>query len=106
MADRFATYFEIVKFEEKSKDDDDILDFSLVLSHPGLDGVFMFHEDVLWNFRDMNEYKSMPANRINGVFISAKILPQYSHNPETGREFDGWDWDEIVINIEDLGNYE
>lgn len=96
---RVAASFDIIKWV----DDYTLEDFNILYSHPSLEQSFMFHEDLLTNFLDMEEYKNLKENHVYRVFIVISIIPTYSYDYEYGKEFDGWDWVVLVLTSEDLG---
>ena len=99
---KIATTFDIVKWE----DDYTLEDFNILYSHPNLEGAFMFHEDLLDYFLDMDDYSNLKVNHIHRVFFVAIIHPMYSIHHEYGKEFDGWEFEILVITSEDLGEVE
>lgn len=100
--DKVAATFDIIKWE----DDYTLEEFEIIYSHPSLEQSFMFHEDLLTNFLDMDDYDDLKVNHIHRIFIVIAITPTYTNSYEYGIELDGWDWDVLVLTSEDLGEAE
>lgn len=101
--DKIAAVFDIAKLE----DDYIVEHFDILHSHPSLEQVFLFHEDLLSNFLDDNkEWDKLSAGRIYRFFVVIGITPEYSTNYEYGTtDLDGWIWDILVLTHEDLGMF-
>jgi len=97
---KVASVFDIVKWD----DDYTLEDFKIMHSHPSIEDVFLFHEDLLDGFTSMDEYKALKVNHIHRVFVVISISPYYTTNHEYGvTELDGWDWEVLILTSEDLG---
>lgn len=97
--DKVAAIFDIIKWD----DDYTLEDFEIIHSHPSLEQSFLFHEDLLTYFLEMDEYWELKINHIYRIFIVVAVSPTYTNSYEYGTELDGWDWDLLVLTNEDLG---
>ncbi len=104
MTNKVAAIFDICKWE----DDYTLEDYTLIHDHPGIEDVFLFHEDLLDGFFDVgsDEWEKLPINHCYRFFVVLAITPTYSNSLEGGNEFDGWEWDTMILTHVDLGEVE
>lgn len=96
---KVAATFDIIKWD----DDYTLEDYDIIYSFPDLDQAFLFHEDLLDGFLDMDEYENLKVNHAHRVFIVLGISPTYDSSWEGYGELDGWDWNVLALTSEDLG---
>ena len=102
---KVATIFDVAK---RGGEKPEVLDWDMILSHPGLEDVFLFYEDVETYFFDLvnSGWDALEDGHIYRVFFVFTITPEYSYNHESGKELDGWDWGILILTYEDLGKEE
>jgi len=102
MSYKVAATFDVDKY---SDDEAEIIEWDMILSHPVLQDWFMFYEDIETYFFDLpnSGWEKLENGKSYRVFLVMNILPQYSYHYEYGKDFDGWDWDIIVLTYEDMG---
>ena len=99
---KVATTFDVLKLKDEKPE---VFEWDMILSHPGLKGWFMFQEDIEYNFFDLvdNGWDKLEDGRLYRVFLVMIIRPEYSYHHEYGKDFDGWDWEVLVLSYEGLG---
>lgn len=98
---KIGAEFDIVKHEGKRQYT--LMLFNMLYSHPNVEDVFLFHEDLLDSFLDLDYWKGLPSERYYRIFIVLRISPIYTDSWEGGRDLDGWDWEILILTHEDLG---
>jgi len=82
-----------------------VLDWDMIHSHPSLEDWFLFYEDIETYFFDLDDsgWDKLEDGKLYRVFLVLGITPEYSYHYEYGKDFDGWDWNVLVLTYEDLG---
>ena len=81
---KVAAIFEIIKWDGEDLKDYTLEDFTLIHSHPSLENVFLFHEDLLDVFPELEIWEEITPQHVYRIFIVIAIEPNYSTNYEYG----------------------